>query len=161
MSLQLGSKYKEQHSFCFLFPHCFFSSNNPSLPDVLTVTRRRVQRAVRHDQTTPVCERRSSAETSKWFKQRSVLDVKLKKKKKEDPRGEVRFLAGAAWVGGRQQNSAALLTPLPALECLDKTPRTCRGISVRHHTWRKRQLNPAPRTTGPGSTKSSRHLEWI
>lgn len=35
------------------------------------------------------------------------------------------------------------------------------GISMRHHTWRKRQLNPAPSTTDHGSTKSSQHLEQI
>lgn len=54
------------------------------------------------------------------------------------------------WVGhhGRQEKWAGLPTLSPATACLDKTPRTCGGISMRHHTWRKRQLNPAPRTTG-------------
>jgi len=60
--------------------------------------------------------------------------------------------------GGRRAGRPALS---PALACLDKTHGTCGGISMRHHTWRKRQLNPAPSTAGPGSTKSSQHLEWI
>ncbi|TNN80221.1 hypothetical protein EYF80_009546 [Liparis tanakae] len=53
------------------------------------------------------------------------------------------------WVGhqGRQRGRKAelglpALSPAPA--CLDKSRGTCGGISMRHHTWRKRQLNPAP-----------------
>lgn len=80
--------------------------------------------------------------------------------------------AAAVWVGGppgeakrergrRAGGRAGLPALSPAPACLDKTHGTCGGISMRHHTWRKRQLNPAPSTTGPGSTKSSQHLEWI
>lgn len=63
--------------------------------------------------------------------------------------------------GRRAGGRAGLPVLSPAPACLDKTHWTCGGISMRHHTWRKRQLNPAPSTTGPGSTKSSQHLEWI
>lgn len=80
-------------------------------------------------------------------------------------------LLAAAWVGGppeeaeRKEGGQGGRAGLPALSpapaCLDKTRGTCGGISMRHHTWRKRQLNPAPSTAGPGSTKSSQHLEWI
>lgn len=93
---------------------------------------------------------------------------------KEDRMGRLLgcSLAAAVRVGGppgeaesESRGRAGWRAGLPALSpapaCLDKTRGTCGGISMRHHTWRKRQLNPAPSTTGPGSTKSSQHLEWI
>lgn len=94
-----GVNTMKQHSFCFLFPHCFFSSNNPSLPDVLTVTQRRVQRVVRHNQKMPVCEGRCSVETSKWFKRRSAPNVKGKKNEEIQEERSV-FLQMNGCVGG-------------------------------------------------------------
>lgn len=58
----------------------------------------------------------------------------------------LRFQSG--WLGckkrGRAGGEADLAAPSPSPACLDKTPGTCGGISMRHHTWRKRQLNPSP-----------------
>lgn len=49
-----------------------------------------------------------------------------------------------SWERGRAGGEADLVAPSPSPACLDKTPGTCVGISMRHHTWRKRQLNPSP-----------------
>lgn len=88
------------------------------------------------------------------------------KKKKSGCYFQCVWVGGWATRGGKdEEREAGRRQGLPALSpasaCLDKTHRTCGGISMRHHTWRKRQLNPAPSTVGPGSTKSSQHLEWI
>lgn len=47
------------------------------------------------------------------------------------------------WATGEGRRGRARACHRDSL-CLDKAGGTCGGISVRHHTWRKRQLNPAP-----------------
>lgn len=76
--------------------------------------------------------------------QRLWWQVRGEEKKRDD--WLLRFQSG--WLGckkrGRAGGEADLAAPSPSPACLDKTPGTCGGISMRHHTWRKRQLNPSP-----------------
>lgn len=56
----------------------------------------------------------------------------------------VKDQAALPWVGWRGGWGEGRPGAVPDLPCLDKASKTCGGISMRHHTWRKRQLNPSP-----------------
>lgn len=140
-----GKRIQETGQLLFSFSTLLlFFSSNPRCPNT-------------DPQTSPLC-RTSPQRTTERLRSASGATARRRALIKV-----VQTEVCTKWVGhqGRQEKGAGLPTLSPAAACLDKTPGTCGGISMRHRTWRKRQLNPAPRTTGPGSTKSSRHLEWI